>query len=159
MKSLKFYSLLMVFFIFSCGRKENNITIFSYSLSHNKIQNLKLNINKSNDIFDFEYLNSKDSTRRLRLKYNLEKDVLISDFDTFLPTIKTYQSQDLVYKIYQTKVVRSHNRTLVFNKDYGLLANITYGANSVFLKYSLSKNKTDLIFKEVFLSLNKINIE
>jgi len=91
------------------------------------------------------------------LKYNVEGNFLISDFDTFLATKKVYNSKSLEFNIYQRKEI--NNRTLFFNKKYGLLSSIAYGTDFLFLKDSISVNTKELIFKELFLNLNKINIE
>ena len=140
----------------SCGRKETNIHIYNYPLNSNKVHNLKLNVSNSEGLIDFEYLRFNDSIKTLQLKYNSEKDILISKFDTFLPINKHIKND---FKMYQTKRIRSHKRILVFKESYGLIASIAFGGSSIFMKDSVTKNQKELIFKEIFINLNKISIE
>ena len=52
-----------------------------------------------------------------------------------------------------------NNYNLFFNTKYGLLSSITFGGDYLFLKDSIALNTKELIFKELFLNLNKINIK
>ena len=112
---------------------------------------------QKNDITYFEYINSKDSIKNLKIIFNPKKDFLRTDIDTFYVTKNRYNSEVLEFKMYQTKQNKSHNRTLVFNETYGLLSSLAYGAEFIFLKDSVSSNDRTIIFKEIFLDLNKIN--
>lgn len=82
--------------------------------------------------------------------------MLIIDKDSFWSTSKTYKTKNYTFKIYQQKEVKSHNRSLVFNKNYGLLCNTAYGADFLFFKDSLQLAETKMIFKEILLEINKI---
>ena len=157
MRYVNFYGLLLILFLVSCGRKESNIPIYGYSLHKDSIKKITLNIIKKEGLINFEYMREVDSLISLDLKYNVEGNFLISDFDTFLATKKVYNSKSLEFNIYQRKEI--NNRTLFFNKKYGLLSSIAYGRDFLFLKDSISVNTKELIFKELFLNLNKINIE
>tara|TARA_B100000809_G_scaffold2651_1_gene3026 strand:+ start:25690 stop:26163 length:474 start_codon:yes stop_codon:yes gene_type:complete len=157
MRYVNFYGLLLILFLVSCGRKESNIPIYGYSLHKDSIKKITLNIIKKEGLINFEYRREVDSLISLDLKYNVEGNFLISDFDTFLATKKVYNSKSLEFNIYQRKEI--NNRTLFFNKKYGLLSSIAYGTDFLFLKDSISVNTKELIFKELFLNLNKINIE
>ncbi|PQB07117.1 hypothetical protein BST83_08130 [Polaribacter filamentus] len=159
MKNVKFYVLVVIFVVFSCESEQKNILVFSYSLQNDSIQKLKLNINKKGDLKIFKYQYSQDSIKSIDLKYNLDRDFLITDIDTFLVQKNPYKSKSLAFKMYQTKEVTSHNRALVFNESYGLLASLAVGADFIFLKDSLANNDKNVIFKEIFLNLNKVNIE
>ena len=157
MRYVNFYGLLLILFLVSCGRKESNIPIYGYSLHKDSIKKITLNIIKKEGLINFEYRREVDSLISLDLKYNVEGNFLISDLDTFLATKKVYNSKSLEFNIYQRKEI--NNRTLFFNKKYGLLSSIAYGTDFLFLKDSISVNTKELIFKELFLNLNKINIE
>ena len=157
MRYVNFYGLLLILFLVSCGRKERNIPIYGHSLHKDSIKKITLNIIKKEGLINFEYRREVDSLISLDLKYNVEGNFLISDFDTFLATKKVYNSKSLEFNIYQRKEI--NNRTLFFNKKYGLLSSIAYGTDFLFLKDSISVNTKELIFKELFLNLNKINIE
>ena len=159
MKNISFYSLLLVFFLISCGRKEKNSPVYGYSLQADSIKKFTLNSIKKEGLINFEYRNQIDSLSNIDLKYNLEGNFLIADFDTFLATEKVYNSKSLDFRIYQIKEIKSHNRTLFFNTKYGLLSSIAFGADYLFLKDSISFTTKELIFKELFLELNKINIK
>ncbi|PQJ82112.1 hypothetical protein [Polaribacter glomeratus] len=159
MKSIKFCLILVVCIIFSCQSEQNNISVFRYSLQNDSIQKLKLNTNKIADLQIFKYQDSQDAIKSIDLKYNLNRDFLITDMDTFLVQENTYKSKSLEFKMYQTKKVTSHNRTLVFNENYGLLASLAVGADFIFLKDSLANKDRNIIFKEIFLNLNKVNID
>jgi hypothetical protein len=158
MKDVNVYGLLLILFLVSCGTKERNIPIYRYSLHKDSIKKITLNIIKEEGFINFKYRHELDSLINLDLKYNLEGNFLISDFDTFSATKKVYNSKSLEFKIYQIKEINSHNHTLFFNEKYGLLSSIAYGADFLFLKDSIYANTKELIFKELFLNLNKINI-
>jgi hypothetical protein len=159
MKNVKFYLLIVMFVVFSCESEQKNILVFSYSLQNDSIQKLKLNTNKKGTLKIFRYQYSQDSIKSIDLKYNLDRDFLITNMDTFLVQKNTYKSKSLEFKMYQTKEVTSHNRTLVFNESYGLLASLAVGSDFIFLKDSLANKDRNIIFKEIFLNLNKVNIE
>jgi hypothetical protein len=159
MKNIKLYVLGVLFVAFSCESEQKNISVFRYSLQNDSIQKLKLNTIKEGDLKIFKYQNSQDSIKSIDFKYNLDRDFLITDIDTFLVQKNTYKSKSLEFKMYQTKEVTSHNITLVFNENYGLLASLAVGADFIFLKDSLANKDRNIIFKEIFLNLNKVNID
>lgn len=152
--------LFFTFFILlSCAKNQTDVPIFSYSLSNNKIEKLTLNSLHHKEIIAFNYLHPTDTVKNVDLRYFLEKDILMINLDTFLPTKKMYNSKSLDFKIYQTTSNITKQRSLVFHKDYGLLANLALGEDYLFLKDSLSETENKAIFKEIFLELNKITIK
>lgn len=159
MKNLNIFWLLFVLFIISCGIKESNIPIYGYLLQKDNMKTFTLNIIKKEGLINFEYRHQIDTVANVEVIYNLEENILISDLDTFSATAKVYNSKSLEFKLYETKGIRSHNSTLVFNKKYGLLASFVFGKDFIFLKDSISVNTKELIFKELFLELNKVLIE
>jgi hypothetical protein len=159
MKKTTFYIVLVSLFVFSCSRKERNVAIFVHSLDKDSVQNMLLDIDKKALIYSFDYSQPKDTIKNLSLKYNPKKEVLIYDLDTFFSIKNTFNSKSYEFKMYQTKEIKSHKKTLVFNTDYGLFATLAYGADFLFLKDSISKSDSNIIFKGIILELNKINID
>tara|TARA_B110000091_G_scaffold180226_1_gene196938 strand:- start:1488 stop:1967 length:480 start_codon:yes stop_codon:yes gene_type:complete len=159
MKKIAFYSVLASLLVFSCSRKENNVSIFVYSLDKDSVKNMFLDIDKKGLVYSFDYSQTKDSINNLSLRYNPKKEVLIYDLDTFFSIKNAFNSKSYEFKMYQTKEIKSHKRTLVFNTDYGLFATLAYGADFLFLKDSISKSDSNIIFKGIILELNKINID
>ena len=135
------------------------MSIFVHSLDRDSVQNMFLNIDKKASIYSFDYSHPKDTIKNLSLKYDLKKEVLIYDLDTFFSIKNTFNSKSYAFKMYQTKEIKSHKSTLVFNTDYGLFATLAYGADFLFLKDSISKSDSNIIFKGIILELNKINID
>ncbi|QTE23013.1 hypothetical protein [Polaribacter cellanae] len=156
MKKVILYAVFFSLIILSCKKQEVDLPIFSYSLLKHDVKNFKLHINEKKSTIYYEYLHQKDTIKKILLKYNSDKDILISDLDTFHFNKKVYNSKSLKFKFYQRKENTSHNRFLVFNENYGLLANLAYGADCLFLKDSISITDKELLFKELFLQLNKI---
>jgi len=159
MKKIIFCTFLMSLLFFSCKKKEKNISIYSYSLLNDDVGNFKLNITEKGGVIGFEYLNKIDTIGRLHLTYNKKLDVLITKADTFYSTKKAYNLKEIKFKFYKRKVVKSHTRSLVFNEKYGLLSNLAFGADYLFIKDSISKIEKEVLFKGVFLKLNEINVE
>ena len=159
MKKIAFYSVLASLLVFSCSRKENNVSIFVYSLDKDSVKKMFLDIDKKGLVYSFDYSQTKDSINNLSLRYNPKKEVLIYDLDTFFSIKNAFNSKSYEFKMYQTKEIKSHKRTLVFNTDYGLFATLAYGADFLFLKDSISKSDSNIIFKGIILELNKINID
>jgi hypothetical protein len=48
---------------------------------------------------------------------------------------------------------------LVFNEKYGLLSNLAFGSDYLFTTDSISKIEKEILFKELFLQLNEVNIK
>lgn len=155
MKNINTVYLLFVLLMVSCAEKERNIPVFVYALEKNEVENYVLSIQSDKTIINFEYLNLKDSTNKLDLKFVIKEELLKSNFETFFPTNKTYNSNRLEFDMFRTN---DSKKRLFFNKNYGLLASLGLGENFILLKDSISSNTKELIFKELFLELNKINI-
>ena len=159
MKKIIFCTFFISLILFSCDRKEVNIPIYSYSLLQDEVLNFQLDISEKEKIISFDYFNKNDSINRLHFNYNKVTDVLISNKDTFYSTKREYNSKEIKFRFYQTKDVKSHNRSLVFNEKYGLLSNLGFGADYLFTTDSISKTEKEILFKELFLQLNEVNIE
>ena len=159
MKKIIFCTFFISLILFSCDRKEVNIPIYSYSLLQDEVLNFQQNISKKDEIISFDYVNMNDSINRLHFNYNKVTDVLISNKDTFYSTKREYNSKEIKFRFYQTKDVKSNNRSLVFNEKYGLLSNLAFGSDYLFTTESISKIEKEILFKELFLQLNEVNIE
>ena len=115
MKNINTICILFVLLIVSCTEKERNIPVFVYALEKNEVEKYVLKIHRDKTIINFEYLNLKDSTNKLDLKYVIKKELLKSNFETFFPTNKTYNSKSLKFDMFRTKESKN---TLFFNKNY-----------------------------------------
>lgn len=153
MKFLKIY-LLLTLFLFSC-KKETSSIVYIHSFQKTQTDKFILDIKKEKGNIYYTYSNKKDTIRDLNVVFTVN-NILISEKDTFYPIKKEYKTGDFNYKMYQQKLVKSHNRTLVFNKNYGLLSSSALGADFLILKDSLSAIKNEAIFKEIILELNRI---
>lgn len=158
MKKIFFY-IIVSFILVSCNRSQNNIPIFLHALSKKNIEKFTLKSIQREGFISFNYLQKKDTIKNIDLKYMKEKDIIITNLDTFITTKKHYKSKTLSYTIYKHKLHKSHNRFLVFNKNYGLFANLASGANFLFLRDTISSYTKGVIFKELFLQVHKINVE
>ena len=159
MKKIIFCTFFISLILFSCDRKEVNIPIYSYSLLQDEVLNFQLDISEKEKIISFDYFNKNDSINRLHFNYNKVTDVLISNTDTFYSTKREYNSKEIKFRFYQTKDVKSNNRSLVFNEKYGLLSNLAFGSDYLFTTDSISKIEKEILFKELFLQLNEVNIK
>jgi len=159
MRNIVFALLVGLVTIFSCDDSTTSETIYLHSLQNNKIEKLSFNKIKNDGLIEYSYTNDKDAIKNIFLKYDKNKNVLITDLDTFLVTNKSFKTKKVNFEMYQSKEIKSHNTTFVFNEDYGLFATLGYGANFLFLKDSTSANQKEIIYKQLFLNLNKINVE
>jgi hypothetical protein len=156
----KFLAILVFLItIYSCGNNNTSETIFLHSLQNDKIEKLSFTKIKNEALIEYNYTNDKDSIKNIFLKYDSNKNVLISDLDTFLITNKIFKTKKVNFGMYQSREIKSHYRTFVFNEDYGLFATLGYGANFLFLKDSTSAIQREIIYKQLFLNLNEISIE
>ena len=71
--------------------------------------------------------------------------------DTFIPTNKKFLLNDKEYKIYSGLEFSSTSnpRFILFKKEYGILANVAYGADFIFMKDSIIGIRDLNIFTEV----------
>ena len=54
-----------------------------------------------------------------------------------------------IYGLVKGKELVSHPRFIIFNIDFGVKANVAYGADFIFLKDSNSEEKSKLLFKDI----------
>ncbi|MHB0755760.1 hypothetical protein [Polaribacter sp. M15] len=146
--------LLMLVCMISCTEK--NQTVFLHTLNTEKIEKLNLNIDNKDDFIAYNYIHKNDTIKNINLKYYSKKDMLMIEKDTFLITNKRYITKNYDYKMYQTNEMKTHLRTLIFHKKYGLLCSTGFGADFLFFKDSLQLPETKMIFKQIILALHKI---
>jgi len=150
------YLLCCTIFFFSCSKKQQDVPVFKYALEQKDSEYYVLNSELNNGVAVFKYGNAKDILQNLDLKFIIEKESLILNQEIYTITSKTYSSASLEFKMYQKKDVKNNISTLVFNKDYGLLASVSAKANFVLLKDTINALEKEVFFKELFINLNKI---
>ena len=150
------FLLCCTIFFFSCSKKQQDVPVFKYALEQKDSEYYVLNSELNNGVALFKYGNAKDILQNLDLKFIIEKESLNLNQEIYTITSKTYSSASLEFKMYQKKDVKNNISTLVFNKDYGLLASVSAKANFVLLKDTLTALEKEVFFKELFINLNKI---
>lgn len=159
MKKLTYYLFFVIFLLVSCSGNEENIKVYGYELGNMQLQDFKLNIvHLDNEVY-FEYLHETDSIKNIRLKYKPQEDFIIIGLDTFNLQQNSYKVQQELYNLYQEEKTKSHQRTLVFNRKFGLLASLVYGKDIVFLTDSISSAEKEFIFKDLFININNTEIQ
>ena len=161
MKVLKCLFFVFLVISLSCKNDIKNMDgpILGYLLRNDEVNNFTVSINKNNELIEYNYIHNKDHFRKINLKYNEENDFLISGSDTLNSINCSYRFKSSEFKMYQIKEKRSHISTFVFNNEYGVLAKLGSKSHLLLLKDSLSKIDKEVLFKELFLQLNKINID
>jgi hypothetical protein len=150
------FLLCCTIFFFSCSKKQQDVAVFKYALEQKDSEYYVLNSELNNGVAVFKYVNAKDILQNLDLKFIIEKESLNLNQEIYTITSKTYSSASLEFKMYQKKDVKNNISTLVFNKDYGLLASVSAEANFVLLKDTITALEKEVFFKELFINLNKI---
>ena len=154
MKKVVVSFTIIIFLIISCNKKytkaENRLI---YSLQSNKVDNLLLKVENKDSIIDYKY-KSKDSIKNFGFRYYIEKDVLVGD-GVFKFKGKKIFFRNKNYKIYgySKNGLVSHPRFILFRKDYGIIANITYGAGFLFLKDTIVNENTSQLFSKIIEKL------
>lgn len=147
----KLYLIFILILFISCN--DNSVTedryVFNVGLIKPIEQHiLKLNIINKDSIIDYNY-KAKDSNKNFGFRYFLNKDILAGD------GIFKYKKKDIVFKKLKFKIygysesgLVSHPRFILFRKDYGIIANIAYGAEFLFLNDKIvDKNHVQLFDK------------
>lgn len=158
MKNTYFYALSLFFLCCSCGSEGENDLIYRYALETNKVEKYRLNTQENDATFQYEYWSLTDSLPLYDLNYVSDKEQLLLKGKTFLDANEAYNSGSFQFKIFQIKRSNTAIRTLVFNKNYGLLASLGFGANFIFSKDSLTPKIKELTFKKIFRSINNIRV-
>ena len=156
MKNTLSYIVVLTLLLSSCAKGKKSDLIFAYPLESTKIESFTLNSEEIENIRYFEYLSLNDSLQKMKLQYNIQKNSLQSNLDTFVAIDKGYTSKSLDFKMYQGKEVKGAKKILVFNEKYGLLASLAIGENYLFLKDSITATTKEVLYKELYIELNKV---
>ena len=159
MKNTYFYALSLFFLCCSCGSEGENDLIYRYALETNKVEKYRLNTQENDAALHYEYRSLNDSLLLYNLSYIIDKEQLQLKAKTFLDAKENYNSGSFKFKIFQIKRSNTDIRTLVFNKNYGLLASLGFGENFIFSKDSLTPKIKELTFKKIFRSINNLRAE
>ena len=154
--SRKFLVFLLVLVFYSCGLSNQKSKMYVYAFATYKSEPYTFLKQNTKAGLSYAYKHQADSIKDFYLTYAKSKDFLIDGLDTLYFTSKYYKTSDVTFKAYQKKVIQSHNRILIFEKDYGILANLAFGANYLFTKDSLPSLQNEEILKQIMLALNKI---
>ena len=155
----KILRIVLLCTLFSCNQKE---LISEKLYVHQPISNeltykhsLLLNIEDKDSVIDYTYL-AKDSVKNLRFRYHVKKDILLLN-NVFIPTNKKFLLKDKEFKIYSDSENNStsHPRFILFRKEYGIMANVAYGADFIFMKDSIIKIKDLNIFNKIISKINE----
>ncbi|WKD86851.1 hypothetical protein KCTC32516_02231 [Polaribacter huanghezhanensis] len=155
MKLSNTFLLIIVFFLFSCDKK-NNEKVIVFNVVTNKKFNLSLSIKNKDTIIDYKYL-SKEKIKNLGFRYYIKKDVLVGE-DIFFFKNKKVNYKNIDFKLYGLSAgngLVSHPGMIFFNKEYGILANATYGASFLFLKDSISKLEREQLFNKIISKIEE----
>ncbi len=155
MKLSDIFLLIIVFFLVSCNKK-NNEKVIVFNVVTNKNFNLSLSIKNKDTIIDYKYL-SKEKIKNLGFRYYIKKDVLVGD-DIFFLKNKKINYKNIDFKLYGLSVgngLVSLPRMIFFNKEYGILANVAYGDSFLFLKDSISKLEREQLFNKIISKIEE----
>jgi len=155
MKLSDIFLLIIVFFLVSCNKK-NNEKVIVFNVVTNKNFNLSLSIKNKDTIIDYKYL-YKEKIKNLGFRYYIKKDVLVGD-DIFFLKNKKINYKNIDFKLYGLSVgngLVSHPRMIFFNKEYGILANVAYGDSFLFLKDSISKLEREQLFNKIISKIEE----
>ena len=156
MKLSKIVLMVSVLFFLSCKEKPLNIdspTVFGMSLFSGKYQNYELEIKKTDSLDNYNYHHQKNVLGNLFIKYNEKEDYIDSKFGKFTAVNKSKTYRGFLFNYYSTKKNGPKTSIIVFNKEYGIIATSTYGADFLFLKDSVSVEKKKEIFNDIISGL------
>ena len=145
--------------LFSCNQKELiSEKLYVHQFVSNELvyrHSLVLTIEPKDSVINYSYL-AKDSQKNISFSYHVNKDVLMVD-DTFIPTNKKFLLNDKEYKIYSGLEFSSTSnpRFILFKKEYGILANVAYGADFIFMKDSIIGIRDLNIFNKILSKINE----
>lgn len=116
----------------------------------NKVESLTVIIKDKDSMFDYKY-GFKEDYKNFDFRLYIDKNVLVDD-DVLFYKKKQFEYNDLIFKLYGYGKGRegvSHPKMIFFNKENGILANMTYGVPFLFLKDSISLDKANLLYKKM----------
>ena len=155
----KILQIVLLCTLFSCDQKELiSEKLYVHQFVSNELvyrHSLVLTIEPKDSVIDYSYL-AKDSQKNLSFRYHVNKDILLVD-GAFIPSKKKFFLDDTEYKIYSDSENNStsHPRFILFRKEHGILANVAYGVDFVFMKDSVIKIKDLNIFNKILSNINE----
>lgn len=155
----KILLIVLLCILFSCNEKELVLEkLYVHQFVSNELvyrHSLLLSIKDKDSVIDYSYL-AKDSIKNLRFRYHVNKDILLGD-GAFIPTKKKFLLNDNEYKIYSDSEYNStpHPRFILFRKEYGIMANVAYGADFIFMKDSIIRIRDLNIFNKITSKINE----
>ena len=155
----KILQIVLLCTLFSCDQKELiSEKLYVHQFVSNELvyrHSLVLTIEPKDSVINYSYL-AKDSQKNISFSYHVNKDVLMVD-DTFIPTNKKFLLNDKEYKIYSGLEFNSTSnpRFILFKKEYGILANVAYGADFIFMKDSIIGIRDLNIFNKIVSKINE----
>lgn len=152
MKKIIFIVVSVLMFI-SCN-KEKKTLVYGYSVLKEKFQTYTLNIVETDSVTEYKYYHKKHKEGNLFLKFKKKENIITADFGVFSMIDKSFVYKNLKFYFYRVTKKGSRPATILFHKDYGLLASSTTGASFVFLKEQLSKEKNNMLFNEMKAVVN-----
>ena len=155
-----FIILIFILVNISCGKNEYNSPVLVYSMKSDVPESYLLNTKKEDAFVNFEYSYRKlDSLIKLDFKYLKEKDILVNGLDTLNKIESVFKPKNMEFNMYQNNRNKDEIRTYVFNKNFGLLASLSFKSHQLFLKDSVNSLEKENIFKGLFIELNKTFIK
>ncbi|MGB1500390.1 MAG: hypothetical protein ACPHAM_01115 [Flavobacteriaceae bacterium] len=155
----KILQIVLLCTLFSCDQKELiSEKLYVHRFVSNELvyrHSLVLTIEPKDSVIDYSYL-AKDSQKNLSFRYHVNKDVLLVD-GALIPSKKKFFLDDKEYKIYSHSENNStsHPRFILFRKEYGILANVAYGADFIFMKDSIIGIRDLNIFNKILSKINE----
>jgi len=140
----------------SCKEKPLNIEatkVYGFSMASKNFQKYELKKSENDSILKFHYQHQKSNQGDLVIDYNKNEDQIVTQFGKFLKENYSYTYRGYEFVFYNTKLKGAKNSTILFNKDYGVLATQTSRVSFLFLKDSLSAGKNKEIFDNISNSL------
>ncbi len=157
---MKFSNVCLLMFIVllsSCNEAPLDMTskkVFGLSTASGNYQNYELKIEKNDSLTKYTYHNQKSNLGNLSINYFEKGDSIASKYGNFTALSKTYTYRGALLKYYSTKKSGKAYSIIVFNKEYGIIATSTYGANFLFLKEKIAAEKGKNSFNEIVEILN-----
>ncbi|NVK52652.1 MAG: hypothetical protein HWD85_06930 [Flavobacteriaceae bacterium] len=146
MKKIIFTFVILVFV--SCKNEKDN-TIYGSSLITGRQHIYKLHLEKKDVVYNYHYKHQKDTSGSLLFRYNDKKQELNLGTRNFFKTQKTFKYNSLTFDFYQMSKSNTGGAIIVFNKEYGVLATMTFAAHFVFLDKQLSLEKNQKLFDKI----------
>ena len=159
----KILQIVLLCTLFSCDQKELiSEKLYVHQFVSNELvyrHSLVLTIEPKDSVIDYTYLAKdtiKNTVNDLRFRYHINKDVLMVD-ETFIPTNKKFLLKDKEFKIYSYSENNStsYPRFILFRKEYGIMANVAYGADFIFMKDSIIRIRDLNIFDKIISKINE----